>query len=76
MKNAMRKTWCLAVITLACFAPWARGESTVPATGTNQAARAVLAIRVPEPSSPALLTIDLLTVGIVTFLFYRRKKSV
>jgi len=70
----MRMTLCFAVITLVSFGPLARAQSTAGHQRANRGSTSgpVFVIQMPEPSSPALLAIDLLSVGALILLFRRR----
>lgn len=69
MRNSIRKGLHLAVISLVCFAPVASAQNLT--RERTAAVAAFLVIPVPEPSSPALLAIDLLSVGGLILLFRR-----
>jgi hypothetical protein len=64
----MRKTLRLAVIALVSFVPWAHAQSM--AAHGRVTVRAV--VPMPEPSSSAMLAIDLFSVGVLVFLLRRR----
>jgi len=64
----MRKALSFAVVTLLSFAPFVRAQNASAISKVNSVL-AVLIIPVPEPSIPALLPIDLLTVGALVIVF-------
>lgn len=73
----MRKSLCVAVLAVACFAPWVRAESPVIQTAHFRDPhvrdpRVVKKIPMPEPSSASILAVDLAAVGCLVFLFRRR----
>jgi hypothetical protein len=68
----MRKSLCVAVIAVACSAPWARAESVVVQTAHVKDPHGKK-IPMPEPSSASILVVDLLAVGGLLFLFRRRR---
>lgn len=73
-RNAMRRAVYFAVVTLVSFGLSSRAQSTA---GHQRGIRGstggpVLIIQMPEPSSPALLAIDLLSVGALILLSRRR----
>lgn len=69
----MRRALYIAVITLVSFGPSASAQSTAGHQRGNRGSTGgpVLVIQMPEPSSPALLTIDLLSAGALILLFRR-----
>ncbi len=67
----MRKTLYSTVIALASLAPWAHAQTGAVTGAKTLTVPAVLVVPVPEPSSPALLGIDLLSVGALIVLFRR-----
>ena len=69
----MRKTFCAVMLTLACFAPFGRAENSVLKAATVKAGRS-LTIVMPEPASPELLAVDLLSAGAL-ILFIRRRSG-
>jgi hypothetical protein len=68
----MRKTCCAVLLTLACFAPFGRAEDSVLKAVTTFKTGGPLKIVMPEPSSPALLTVDLLSAGALVLLLRRK----
>jgi hypothetical protein len=68
----MRKTCCAVMLTLACFAPYGRAENSVLKAVTTVKAGKSLKIAMPEPASPGLLAVDLLSAGALVFLLRRR----
>jgi hypothetical protein len=68
----MQKTCCAVLLTLACFAPFGRAENSVLKAVTPVKIGRSLTIAMPEPSSPALLAVDLLSAGALV-LFLRRR---
>lgn len=78
MRNATRKARYLVLVTLASCVPLVHAEKVATPSVTGEALPTVavqMAIRMPEPSSPSLLFVDLLSVGTLTFLLRRRKPS-
>lgn len=73
----MRRALCFAVITLVSFGAPGRSQSTGghQRGNTGRTGGPVLIIQMPEPSSPTLLAIDLLSVGALILLFRRRDIS-
>ena len=69
----MRKTCCEVMLTLACFASYGRAENRVLKGVTVKTGRS-LTIVMPEPASPALLAVDLLSAGALV-LFLRRRSA-
>jgi hypothetical protein len=67
----MRKLFCSTVLALVSFVPGAQAGTIAPI----QTAPLGLIIPMPEPSSPALLAVDVLSVGVLAFLLRRRKSS-
>jgi len=70
----MRKTFCVLMLTLACFAPYGRAANSVLKPLTTGKTGRSLTIVMPEPSSPALLAVDLLSAGALV-LFLRRRTA-
>lgn len=70
----MRKTFCVVMLTLACFAPYGRAANSVLKPLTTVKTGRSLVIQVPEPSSPALLAVDLFSAGALV-LFLRRRSG-
>lgn len=70
----MRRALYVAVITLVSFGLAVGAQSTGGHQRGNRGSTAgpVLIIPMPEPSSPTLLAIDLLSVGALILLFRRR----
>ena len=64
----MRKAFFAAVI--ACMT--LTGVCGGTAKAASNAVQIALVITVPEPSSPALLGVDLASVGLLLFIFRRR----
>ena len=62
----MRKVFCSTVFALLSFVPGAS------AAGQTAPFALVVPISMPEPSSPALLAVDLLAVGALVFFLRRR----
>ena len=74
----MRKALSFAVLVLMSFALRSQAQSTSRArveTSLALLVPALLIIQAPEPSSPALLAIDLLSVGGLVFVVRRRKSQ-
>jgi hypothetical protein len=71
----MRKWLFFAVITLVTFAPRAHAWDTAGISVARKAVPAAMTVQVPEPSSPGLLAIDLLSVGAMIIVFRRRWAS-
>lgn len=72
-RDAMRRALYFAVVILVSFGLSARAQSTAGhQRGIRSTGGPVLIIQMPEPSSPALLAIDLLSVGALILLFRRR----
>lgn len=65
MKNSTRKLLYCAVIALATFAPMGRAQVEKPGV-------LVAPVQMPEVSSTAILATDLLSVGVLIFVFRRR----
>ncbi|MGO9270771.1 MAG: hypothetical protein ACLQOO_11055 [Terriglobia bacterium] len=68
----MQKALYSTVIALASFAPWAHGQTGAVTGAKILTVPALLVVQMPEPSSPALLAIDLLSVGGLIVLFRHR----
>lgn len=70
----MRKAICGAALTLAILAPatWAQNIAVSPANRLTALVPRMLVIQMPEPSSLALLGVDLLSVGALALIFRRR----
>jgi len=66
MKDSMRKLLYSAVIMLVSFAPLAHAHA-LPAVLTP-----AQPIAMPEVGTPAILATDLLSVGVLIFVFRRR----
>jgi hypothetical protein len=66
MKYSMRKLLYSAVIMLVSFAPMAHAQ-VLPAVLTPAPP-----IAMPEAATPAILATDLLSVGVLIFVFRRR----
>jgi hypothetical protein len=60
------------MLTLACFAPYGRAENSVLKAVTTVKTGKSLTIVMPEPASPGLLAVDLLSAGALVFLLRRR----
>ena len=74
----MRKALSFAVLVLMSFALRSQAQSTSRArveTSLALLVPALLIIQAPEPSSPALLAIDLLSVGGLVLVVRRRKSQ-
>jgi hypothetical protein len=71
----MRKTCYAVILTLACFAPYGRAESSVLKAVTTVKTGRSLRIVMPEPTSPALLAVDLLSAGALVLFLRRRTGS-
>jgi hypothetical protein len=69
MKDSMRKLLYSAVIALVSFAPLARAQAR-PDLITPKPPPAPIAM--PEVATPAILAMDLLSVGALIFVFRRR----
>lgn len=67
----MRKLFCSTILALTSFVSVAHARAVMPAP----AAPFALIIPMPEPSSPAVLAVDLLAVGAIVFMFSRRKSG-
>lgn len=61
----MRKLFCSSVLALVSFVPGAHAQTLAPSA---------LMVQMPEPSSPVMLAVDLLAVGVLVF-FVRRRVS-
>jgi hypothetical protein len=72
MRGSMRNALHFAVIMLVSFAPLARTQNRVVIGVKTQTSPALLRIQMLEPSGPAVLTTELLSVGTLIFLFCRR----
>jgi hypothetical protein len=71
----MKKTIVSVVLALGSLTPWALARNVgAPGNTPTPDVPAMLVIQVPEPSSLALLAIDLLSVGGV-IVFLRRRAS-
>ena len=70
----MRKAFVLYVVTLVSFGLSARAQSAAGHQPGDKGSTGSLVLVIPmaEPSSPALLGIDLLSVGVLMLLFRRR----
>jgi hypothetical protein len=68
----MRRALYATVITLIGFAFLADAQNRAVTGAKTLTVPAVLVIQMPEPSSPALLGVDLLSVGALALLFRRR----
>lgn len=64
----MRTLFCSTVLASMSFAPGAHAHNLVPI----QMVPTALIVPMPEPSSPLLLAVDLLVVGLLVFLLRRR----
>jgi len=73
MRNAILKSLHVAAIALACVAPGAHAQNNPLTSKDMQAAVVVKKVHVPEPSSPALLAVDLLPLGAALLLLRRRR---
>jgi len=74
----MRKALGCAVLALMFFALGSQAQSTPRdrlETSSAPLVPALLIIQAPEPSSPALLAIDLLSVGGLVLVVRRRKSQ-
>lgn len=64
----MRKLFCSTVPACVSLVPVAHAHAIAPI----RMIPAALIVPMPEPSSPALLVVDLLVVGVFVFLLRRR----
>jgi hypothetical protein len=72
MRNRFGKSLFSLVVTAVSLMPLARAQDRA-LTGTKALTiPAVLVIQMPEPSSPAMLAIDLLSVGGLIYVVRRR----
>jgi len=69
----MQKAFCWIALGLASWAPAALAQNHSNAGTEGWTAPAVLTIQAPEPSSVALLAIDLTSVGALVYLVRRRR---
>jgi hypothetical protein len=70
MGHPIRKLSYVAAVMLVSLAPWAHAAPRNNMTGSAQV------VQMPEPASPALLAVDLLSVGALIFLVRRHSRGV
>ena len=63
-----------AITALVVSTPVLFGQHAAPTTGTTEATRAALVIQMPEPSTLAILGLDLATFATAALIVSRKKK--